>query len=95
MSDFDHPNVLSLRGICLDGGQVPYIVTPFMSNGSLLSYLKRNSQDYVLQPGSKIDNDNRASAMYSIYTGYSIPIRIICIIQLGFKTINRNVFTSC
>ena len=26
MSSFDHPNVLSLIGVCLDLGQAPYIV---------------------------------------------------------------------
>ena len=41
MSSFDHPNVLSLIGVCLDLGQAPHIVMPFMARGSLLSYLKK------------------------------------------------------
>ena len=42
MYKFDHPNVLSLMGVCLDGGTVPYIIVPFMANGSLLAYLRSN-----------------------------------------------------
>ena len=41
MAEFDHPNVLSIIGVCLDAGPLPFIVMPFMFNGNLLSYLKR------------------------------------------------------
>ena len=47
MQSFDHPNVLKLLGVCLDGGPTPYIVTPFMVNGSLLSYLKQERENLV------------------------------------------------
>ena len=40
MKDFDHLNVLPLLGVCLDLGDAPYILTPFMNKGSLLSYLQ-------------------------------------------------------
>ena len=42
MKDFSHPNVLELAGVCfdtLDG--VPYILLPFMANGSLKDFLKK------------------------------------------------------
>ena len=39
---FDHPNIISLIGLCVDAGPSPYIVLPFMRNGSLLSYIKNN-----------------------------------------------------
>ena len=48
MMAFDHPHVLNLIGICVDGGPSPYIVMPFMANGSLLSYLKNHRADLVL-----------------------------------------------
>ena len=38
---FKHPNVMSLIGVCFDSGEMPYIVMPFMGNGSLLAYLRR------------------------------------------------------
>ena len=40
MMMFDHPNVLSLIGVCVNAGTAPYVVMPYMSNGSLLSYLR-------------------------------------------------------
>ena len=42
MYHFKHPNVLTLCGVCLDGGPAPYIIMPFMANGSLLAYLRKN-----------------------------------------------------
>ena len=42
MYSFKHPNVLTLNGVCLDGGPNPYIIMPFMTNGSLLAYIKKN-----------------------------------------------------
>ena len=48
MQEFDHPNVLKLLGVCLDGGPAPYIIMPFMANGSLHSYLKQERQNLVL-----------------------------------------------
>ena len=50
MSTFDHPNVLTLVGVCLDGGPAPYIVMPFMFNGSLHSYLRKERHDLVVTP---------------------------------------------
>ena len=48
MQKFDHPNVLQLIGVCLDGGPAPYIIMPFMTNGSLLSYLKKERDQLVI-----------------------------------------------
>ena len=48
MSSFDHVNVLTLKGVCLDGGPAPYIIMPFMANGSLLAYLKKNRSSLVI-----------------------------------------------
>ena len=45
MKVFDHLNVLTLTGICLDLLDSPCIVMPFMSNGSLLSYLRKESHN--------------------------------------------------
>ena len=41
MQKFQHPNVLNLIGVCIDAGEAPYIVMPFMANGSLLTYLRK------------------------------------------------------
>jgi len=52
MMEMNHPNVLTLTGVCLDGGPAPYIVIPFMANGSLLSYLKQERQNLTLESSS-------------------------------------------
>ena len=41
MRQFSHPNVLSLIGVCIEAGDTPYIVMPYMANGSLLVYLRK------------------------------------------------------
>ena len=48
MYKFDHPNVLSLIGVCLDGGTAPFLIVPFMDNGSLLAYLKNHRKTIVI-----------------------------------------------
>ena len=43
MKKFNHPNVLPLLGVCIDGNYEsgsPFMILPFMSNGDLKSYLK-------------------------------------------------------
>ena len=57
MKEFDHPNILSLKGVCLDGGPAPYIIMPFMTNGSLLGYLKENKKSLVLDPSTTEVNE--------------------------------------
>ena len=43
MKDFHHPHVLGLLGVCFDTPDgSPYIVLPFMANGSLKKYLMGN-----------------------------------------------------
>ena len=57
MQEFDHPNVLRLLGVCLDGGPALYIIMPFMSNGSLLSHLKENRDTLLVSPHA-LDQDD-------------------------------------
>ena len=61
MYNFDHSNVLTLKGVCLDGGTAPYIIMPFMANGSLLAYLKKNRETLVVSLSDKDEDDVRAS----------------------------------
>ena len=48
MSKFNHPNVMRLVGVCIDGGESPYIVMPFMTHGSLLSYLRKHRAELTI-----------------------------------------------
>ena len=40
---FEHTNIMSLIGVCIEG-EVPLLIMPFMSNGSVLEYVKRNNE---------------------------------------------------
>ena len=47
MKDFNHPHIMSLIGVCLDVGVG--VVMPYMANGSVLSYLKKERETLLLQ----------------------------------------------
>jgi serine/threonine protein kinase len=49
MKNFSNLHVMSLKGVCLDGGPVPYIVLPYMANGSLATYLKKERKNLVMK----------------------------------------------
>ena len=55
MINLTHPNVLTLRGVCIDRGPVPYIILPYMANGSLLNYLKKNKAFFMLSDCSQVN----------------------------------------
>ena len=44
MLSFEHTNVMSLIGVCIDG-EMPLLIMPFMSNGSLLEFVKNHSEE--------------------------------------------------
>ena len=48
MKRFNHQNVMGLIGVCIDVGERPFIVMPFMANGSLLTYLKKNRSQFTI-----------------------------------------------
>ena len=58
LKHFQHQNVLSLIGVCVEASSAPYIITPFMSNGSLLHYLRRRRGTLVL---SKQEDEDTVS----------------------------------
>ena len=47
MKDFNHPHIMPLIGVCLDAGVG--VVMPYMANGSVLSYLKKERKTLLLQ----------------------------------------------
>ena len=48
MQNFKHLHVLNIIGVCVDAGPAPYIIMPFMTNGSLLSYIKKDKINLVV-----------------------------------------------
>ena len=55
MQDLNHPHVMSLIGVCLDAGPGVSIVMPYMANGSLFDYLKRERNSLELDYDCEID----------------------------------------
>ena len=55
MKEFHHPHIMSLIGVCLDAGPGVSIVMPFMANGNLLEYLKRERPTLELDDDAEID----------------------------------------
>ena len=55
MSQFKHAHVMGLIGVCLDAGSAPYIIMPYMANGSLWKYLKQERDNIVIL--EEIDED--------------------------------------
>ena len=47
MLSFEHANVMSLLGVCIDG-EMPLLIMPFMSNGSVLEYVKCRKEELLL-----------------------------------------------
>ena len=55
MSKLKHTHVMGLIGVCIDAGSAPYIVMPYMANGSLLTYLKKQRKNLILDVDSDED----------------------------------------
>ena len=47
MLSFEHPNVMSLVGVCLDG-EMPLLIMPFMSKGNILEYIRDHKKELLL-----------------------------------------------
>ena len=54
MKAFMHPHVMGILGICL-ADQTPYIVMPFMANGSLHSYLRKHRAELLISEDEDIN----------------------------------------
>ncbi|CAI8011508.1 Tyrosine-protein kinase receptor UFO, partial [Geodia barretti] len=48
MASFQHKNVMTLIGVCLDG-EMPLIIMPFMAKGSVLEYVRYIMKENLMQ----------------------------------------------
>ena len=55
MQSFNHPHVMTLIGVCLDAGPGLALVMPYMANGSLLAYLKKERPNLDLSDDAEFD----------------------------------------
>ena len=62
MCRFKHVHVMGLIGVCLDAGSSPYIIMPYMDNGSLLEYLKRNRDKLII-----VDESNEEEVTNGVF----------------------------
>ena len=62
MFRFKHVHVMGLIGVCLDAGSSPYIIMPYMDNGSLLEYLKRNRDKLII-----VDESNEEEVTNGVF----------------------------
>ena len=53
MQDFSHPHIMSLIGVCLDAGVG--VVMPYMANGSVLTYVKKERETLLLSDEAEIE----------------------------------------
>ena len=70
MKNFSNLHVMSLKGVCLDGGPVPYVILPCMANGSLAAYLKKERKNLVMIKTNStpdITNDSEDSVQVSFF----------------------------
>ena len=81
MQQFDHPNVLKLTGVCMDGGPTPFLVMPFMANGSLYSYLKKERRNLVISP-DKDCAENEEAVSCTISQQHDLLLTLLMYMQL-------------
>ena len=62
LSRFKHAHVMCLIGVCLDASSTPFIIMPYMANGSLLKYLKTERKKFVIF--EEADEDEVSSYQY-------------------------------
>ena len=66
MQNLEHPHVLNIVGVCVDAGPAPYIIMPFMANGSLLAYIKREKMSVVIL-NDAADDELASSYLNTLY----------------------------
>jgi len=62
MQNFQHPHVLNIIGVCVDAGPAPYIIMPFIANGSLLTYIRKEKPNLVVLN----DADDELASLYYV-----------------------------
>ena len=76
MKNLSHLHVMTLKGVCLDGGPVPYIVLPYMANGSLLSYLKKERSNLTVSMTRDISGEEESQSQVSTILIYFIALHM-------------------
>ena len=51
MLSFEHKHVMALIGVCIDG-EMPLLIMPFMSNGSVLEFVRHHIDELFCRSSS-------------------------------------------
>ena len=70
MKAFVHPHVMGILGICL-AGQAPYVVMPFMVNGSLHTYLRKHRIELLISEDEDTDLVQFIALQYGIVVTFT------------------------
>ena len=62
MEFFSHPHVMNLIGVCIS--ESPMIIMPYMANGNLLNYLKKERNSLYLEYDAEEDDVRTQISMY-------------------------------
>ena len=87
MISFDHPNVMSLKGMCFDG-EVPLLIMPFMTGGSVLDYVGTLSGTTDEQLTSDLHSQHVASDMFVLFICplHNSPIKVYLASMLDLQS---------
>lgn len=81
MKHFKHRHVMGLIGVCLDAGPAPYIIMPFMANGSLQSYLIRERKNLVLGIDADKDTVRETATIVEAVVGSTCDAKLHNLLQ--------------
>lgn len=66
ISCFRHTDIMGLIGVCVDTGAALFIVMPYMVNGSLLQYLRKERESLIVSEEN--DEDKVKSYTYACFS---------------------------
>ena len=83
MLSFNHPNVMPLVGMALDG-EKPLIIMPFMMQGTLLQYVRKNKSDLFETESSNFEKVGKgylpcALFILSLPPSLSLSLSCVCV----------------
>ena len=81
MKDLFHPNVMTLLGISPNAALGPCIVMPYMANGSLLDYLKKERKELFLDFDVEENQVNKCQVV--VYLFVQLFVCLVCLSGLS------------
>ena len=95
MEDLRHPNVMSLIGVHLDMRLGLSIVMPFMANGSLLEYLKRERNSIYLDDSADVDTVSECKNYHNFIHGNFTRRKFLSILPPVFNCFIALIYVLC